>query len=326
MYLVIERIQSGTFSTVYKAWCDKRQQHVALKVISRQNYSNEIETMLLLGTDHPNVCSMLDWYEDASNYVLVLEYCQCGDLYDFMEFAKRQGLQGNPLNLSSIILQLHSAINFAHSLGIAHRDIKPENILLTEDGDVKLADWGHATRSALSSDNNVGTDAYRSPETFSGGTYDTFKADFWSFGTTILYLAFGMLPFKCFTSSDGSNMPYPYHCPNFVYFLTEPHLAMYHLYIVPLLQSTYPTVQPFALQTQSSDLLYTEQNPLRVYELIHLCRSVVEKLVNIDVEKRDLNEFVHMLVRPSIAHAKLLSVKPTIQLEPSFPMIKVSQS
>ena len=326
MYVVIEPIQSGTFSTVYKAWCDRRQQHVALKIIPRQNYGNEIEIMQLLGKEHPGICSMLDWYEDATNYVLVLEYCKGGDLYDFMEFAKRQGLRGNPLDLSSIILQIYSAISFAHSLGIAHRDIKPENILLTESGDVKLADWGHATYSRISNESNVGTDAYRAPETFTGHNYDTFEADYWSFGITILYLAFGKLPFKFMNAHDGSKMAYPFYCPDFANFLIDPQLAMYHLYIVPLLQSVYPTVRPLALQLQPNDLLYTERNSLQTYELIHLCRSVVEKLVNINAEQRNLDDFIHMMVRPSNSSADALQMKSSTYLAQLFRMIKVGQN
>lgn len=325
MYVVIKQIQSGSFSTVYKAWCDRLQQHVALKVIPKKVYADEIETMELLGARHPGICSMLNWYEDEFNYVLVLEYCSGGDLHDFMEFSKKQKVSERPLNLSSIIAQIDSAIRYAHSLGVAHRDIKPENILLTENGDVKLADWGHAIWSRVSTDSNVGTDAYRSPETYTGNAYDTFKADYWSFGVTILYLIFGRPPFRCY-SVNGIKMQYPFHCANFANFLIDPQLTMYHTYVLPLLQSGLPRHHPFMLEVEPQDSICTGRNSLLTYELIHLCRSVTEKLVNINVEQRNLDDFMGAITRSNNMNATSFLVKPTLPLANIFRMIKVKQN
>ncbi|QLQ80757.1 hypothetical protein HG537_0E01120 [Torulaspora globosa] len=278
MYVIIEPIQSGTFSTVYRAWDRKGQRYVALKVIPAELYRDEIETMRVLGAGHRNICPMLDFYADETNCILVLEYCSLGDLCDFVEISRRRGVHGfTAINVREMARQIRSAIWYAHSRGIAHRDIKPENVLLSADGDVKLADWGHAVRCQWSSDADIGTDAYRSPETFFGKRYDNFKADYWSFGLTLLYALFGRTPFNCGRKSDGTIDPYPNCCENFASFVRDSHQFMYEFYIKPL-------------ESVDSD---------RMCEIIHICSSVVENLLNIDAGKRNLDEFIRTLENSS---------------------------
>lgn len=313
MYRVISPIQSGSFSTVYKGWSEKHQTYVALKVISKHttpmsSILNERDIMQMLGSAHPNICSMLDFYEDNFFYVIVLEFYDCGDLYDFLELAKNQGKQGISsivqIDLCRIIRQIHSALNYAHSMGIAHRDIKPENILLTREGNVKLADWGHAIKSVESSDCNVGTDIYRAPETFIDHTYSTFKADYWAFGVTILYAIFGETPFKCLKpmNNQTSSSSYVEVCKNFAEFGEDPHGFMYHYYVRPFVEaksqgpplsfnSGYPPMQDHQLKS-SKPILYEWRDFTEPYKVIHLQRIIVEKLLTIDPEKRQLCEFV----------------------------------
>ncbi|QLL33199.1 hypothetical protein HG536_0E01100 [Torulaspora globosa] len=282
MYVIIEPIQSGTFSTVYRAWDRRGQRYVALKVIPAEYYRDEIETMRVLR--HRNICPMLDFYGDETNCILVLEYCSLGDLCDFIELSRGRGYSA--IDVRQMARQIRSALCYAHSLGIAHRDIKPENILLTADGNVKLADWGHAVQGQWSSDTDVGTDAYRSPETFFGKRYDNFKADYWSFGLTLLYALFGKTPFNCPRNCDGTVDPYPNCCENFASFVQDPHQFMYQFYIKPFVES------PDASFTGGSDTL-------PISEIIHICSAVVENLVNIDARKRNLDEFIRVMERSS---------------------------
>lgn len=302
MYKAISPIQSGSFSTVYKGWSEKHQTYVALKVISKQttpipSILNEIEIMQMLGSAHPNICSMLDFYEDNFFYVIVLEFYDCGDLYDFLELAKNQGRQGNPsvvrIDLSRIIRQIHSALSYAHSMGIAHRDIKPENILLTRDGNVKLADWGHAIRSEESSENNVGTDIYRAPETFDAHIYSTFKADYWAFGVTILYAIFGETPFKCLKpmNNQTSASSYVKVCKNFAEFSANPHLFIYDFYVKSFVEAKSQDNH----MDSSKPILYEWQDLRDPHEVIHLQRLIVDKLLLIEPEKRQLSEFANEL-------------------------------
>ncbi|CCF58992.1 hypothetical protein KAFR_0F03970 [Kazachstania africana CBS 2517] len=305
MYSKLTKIQSGSFSTVYKAWSSTLEQYVALKVIPKKKYSsegmdNEYKIMKLLGRNHPNICSMLDFYEDDSYYVVVLEYCECGDLYDFLDIAKKQGDPYSPaliqLDFRNLINQLFSAINYAHSLGIAHRDIKPENILLTKDGNIKLADWGHATTDAKSKEYHIGTDNYRGPETFNGTeSYDTIKSDYWSIGVTMLYLIFGQCPFKCaaFSNGDvseteilgGNDRVYP-RCNNFTNFLENPHGFVFTSYLAPSISIIENN--DYKWSGNGKPALYVWQDLVDIYDVSQLCRIIVDTLMPIDPEDRSM--------------------------------------
>ncbi|GMM53820.1 protein kinase [Maudiozyma humilis] len=306
MYSNLEQIQSGSFSTVYKAWCSTLNKYVALKVIPRQKYTeagimNEFRIMKLLGTKHPNICSMIDYYEDENNYILVLEYCECGDMYDFLSIVKRQGSVGHPaliqLDFIKIIQQLYSALNYAHSLGIAHRDIKPENILLTKEGNIKLADWGHATLNKVSKDFNIGTDNYRAPETFGClNGYDTAKCDTWGVGVTLFYLMFGQCPFRnaelpgLLPNSNGSaGIAAPTvgvaKCRNFQQYLMDPYGFIYRYFLEPIVcvhQGNEYT------SNEGKPSLYVWQDMVNIYQIFYVCRIIIDNLAAIDPDDRSM--------------------------------------
>lgn len=286
MYVIIEPIQSGTFSTVYRGWDRRGQRYVAMKVMTKCNYRDEIDTMRQLGGSHPNVCSMLDYYGDANHYILVLEHCQLGDLCDFVEMSKRRGLENFSFNVCQLARQLSSAIIYAHSLGIAHRDIKPENILITAEGNVKLGDWGHAIRSRWSDETNIGTDAYRGPETFTGERYDTFRADYWSFGLTLLYAAFGETPFKCLKDAGGKTTSYVWSCENFASFVRDPYQFLYQFFVKPLSQTDSSGTTTFRISPQE----YGRKLPIS--EVIFHCRAIADYLLNVEADHRDIFEYI----------------------------------
>lgn len=314
MYTKLRSIQSGTFSTVYKAWSTKHNRYVALKITPKYKTSetsmlNEYNVMKKLSSHnpHPNICSMLDFYTDDSYYVMVLEYCECGDLYDFLDIAKSQGTPSSPsliqIDMQKIIRQLYSAINFAHTLGIAHRDIKPENVLLTINGDVKLADWGHAIQASKSNDYQIGTDNYRAPETFSNRIetscfkrkldqssaplYNTYKADYWSLGATIFYLLFGDCLFRVLKSKKGQ------HLRNFKEFERDPFAFIYNKYVVPRLACGYNDEEDIHESLQHTRQ-YVWQDLPDIYDVFHLCKIIVDTLLRVsDAEERSIEKFMN---------------------------------
>ncbi|CAI4062235.1 protein kinase FMP48 SKDI_07G3040 [Saccharomyces kudriavzevii IFO 1802] len=316
MYTKLRPIQSGTFSTVYKAWSTHHNRYVALKITpkyktSEANMKNEYDVMKKLSSykSHPNICSMLDFYTDDSYYVMVLEYCECGDLYDFLDIAKSQGTPSSPsliqIDMQRIIKQLCSAISFAHSLGIAHRDIKPENVLLTINGDVKLADWGHAIQSSKSNDFQIGTDNYRAPETFSSPVdnscykkrldkssaplYNTYKTDYWSLGATIFYLTFG----DCLFRVSKSKMTQ--HLKNFDEFEKNPFAFIYQKYVQPRLACGYNdegNLQESLQQTRQ----FVWQDLPDVYDVFHLCKIMVDTLLRVsNADERSMENFMNQV-------------------------------
>ena len=239
----------------------------------------------------------------------VLEYCECGDLYDFLDIAKSQGTPSSPsliqIDMQKIIKQLCSAISFAHSLGIAHRDIKPENVLLTINGDIKLADWGHAIQSSKSNDFQIGTDNYRAPETFSGRVnnslikrkldpspapfYNTYQADYWSLGATIFYLVFGDCLFRVSKSKRNQ------HLKNFDEFEKDPFAFIYKKYVVPRLACGYNAEEDLHSSLQHSRQ-YVWQDLPDIYDVFHLCKIMSDTLLRVSkAEERSMDSFIEQV-------------------------------
>ena len=111
---------------------------------------------------HPNIVSLLGFFESPECLYAVLEYCPEGDL--FMNITERQRYFGNDTMIRQVFLQILDAVEHCHSRGIYHRDLKPENILVADDGrTVKLADFGLATTDACTAGYGCGSQFYQSP-------------------------------------------------------------------------------------------------------------------------------------------------------------------
>lgn len=150
---------------------------------------------------HDHLVNLLHHFETGAHAYLVLEYCSQGDLYEAIRVGR------GPLETEHVrdfMLQLVSAVEYMHSRGLYHRDIKPENIFLTQDGCMKLGDFGLATRAAWSSESCVGSDRYMAPEQYdpAGTGYSPLKADIWSTGICLLNILFSRNPFITPTESD----------------------------------------------------------------------------------------------------------------------------
>lgn len=150
---------------------------------------------------HDHLVNLVHHFETGAHTYLVLEYCSQGDLYE----AIRSGR--GPLETEHVrdfMLQLVSAVEHMHSKGLYHRDIKPENIFLTQDGCMKLGDFGLATRAIWSYESCVGSDRYMAPEQYdpAGTGYSPLKADIWSIGICLLNILFSRNPFVTPTESD----------------------------------------------------------------------------------------------------------------------------
>ncbi|KAL9108957.1 MAG: hypothetical protein Q9227_006353 [Pyrenula ochraceoflavens] len=150
---------------------------------------------------HPNLVNLLHHFETDAHVYLVLEYCSMGDLYEAIRQEK------GPLeteHVRTFMLQLVNAVDYMHVHGLAHRDIKPENIFLTQDGSMKLGDFGLATKALWSYDACVGSDRYMAPEQYDPAAtgYSPAQADIWSLGICLLNVLFSRNPFMTPTESD----------------------------------------------------------------------------------------------------------------------------
>ncbi|PIN17837.1 Serine/threonine protein kinase [Handroanthus impetiginosus] len=193
----------GTFAKVYHARNLKTSESVAIKVINKgmvkkeglmEQITREISVMRLVR--HPNVVEIKEVMATKQKVFFVMEYVKGGELFakvargKLKEDAARKYFQ-----------QLISAVDFCHSRGVSHRDLKPENLLLDEDGNLKISDFGlSALPEQLRNDGllhtQCGTPAYVAPEVLRKKGYDGAKADIWSCGVILYVLLAGFLPFQ----------------------------------------------------------------------------------------------------------------------------------
>ena len=200
-YQIIKDIGFGTFSTVHLAQSQKTDQLYALKIIDRDAILKtnslgfiEQELRLVSRLSHPNIVKIYDTLYLPKKIVIVMEYCEKGELLDYINSGQKLSEEF----ILRISHQIISALAYLHSRGIAHRDIKPENIVFDSEMNAKLIDFGASTDRA---GNNMlatccGTLAYLAPEVIDGSKYDGLSADMWSFGITLYVMATGVLPWE----------------------------------------------------------------------------------------------------------------------------------
>jgi serine/threonine-protein kinase len=203
-YRLIEQIGQGGMATVYKAFDPELNREVALKVLSpimaqeaqfSKRFEREAEVVMRLS--HPNIVPVIDYGQDAGYAYLVMPLLQVGSLADRLADGPLTPAQGGRL-----LTQLSSALDFAHEQGIIHRDVKPSNVLLDEQGNALLADFGlariHDASVSLTGSALLGTPAYMSPEQARGERVGP-ASDQYSLGVILYQLCTGTLPFAAET-------------------------------------------------------------------------------------------------------------------------------
>jgi serine/threonine-protein kinase len=200
-YQLIKLIGSGGMGRVYKAIDTTLQRDVAVKVLSSrvveapetlERFRSEAITLGRLS--HPNIASVYSFLEIKGEYLLVMELVTGETLEDLV---KREGPL-SPKRASELICQALNGLEHAHSKNIIHRDIKPSNLMVTEDGVVKLMDFGIAKMAEgpkLTREGKApGTPEYMSPEQIQGLPLDA-RSDLYSMGVVLFELLTGDVPF-----------------------------------------------------------------------------------------------------------------------------------
>lgn len=205
-YEIIEKIGGGGMALVYKARCKLLNRYVAIKVL-RDEYTNDEEfikkfrreSQAAASLSHPNIVNIYDVgvekREDHDVHYIVMEYIKGKTL---KEEIKEKGKLSVDETLDYTI-QIAEALAHAHKNHIVHRDIKPHNIMITEEGRVKVTDFGIARAASASTISNttnvVGSVHYFSPEQ-ARGRYTDEKSDIYSLGIVMYEMITGKVPFE----------------------------------------------------------------------------------------------------------------------------------
>ncbi len=217
-YKILEKIGAGGQGTVYKAQDTKLDRTVVIKVLPPEltaktaNFRRfEREAQLCSQLDHPNICTIFDFHEDNGVFYIAMQYVTGKNV--------RQIVSGRPLDLKSALsigIQVCDALAYTHSRGIIHRDIKAGNIMVSDNGQAKILDFGLAKLLQDEPAENIkgvnraditelgipyGTATYAAPEQAKGEKTDH-RADIFSTGVLLYEMLTGIWAFQGKTVID----------------------------------------------------------------------------------------------------------------------------
>jgi serine/threonine-protein kinase len=202
-YRIVSQIGRGGMATVFKAYHAALDRYVAIKVPVASFQANpevlarfKREVKIIAKLDHPNIIPIYDVNEFEGTPYLVMRFVEGRTLREFLTQYKK------PVSLTTIMTIMRavtSALAFAHQKQVLHRDVKPSNIMLGNDGNVYLMDFGLArivaeADATLSKDIVLGTPYYISPEQAKGEPLDE-RTDLYSLGVVLYELLTGRVPF-----------------------------------------------------------------------------------------------------------------------------------
>jgi serine/threonine protein kinase len=217
-YRIVERIGAGGMGEVYRAHDERLDRDVAVKVLpkdvaqTRERLDRfEREARAVAKLDHPNILAIHNFGTDAGIAYAVMELLEGESL--------RQRISSGNLTTGKAVeyaISIAEGLAAAHDKGIIHRDLKPENIFLTDDGRIKILDFGLAKLMLPEEDlttetptgtldtergSIIGTIAYMAPEQVDGQTADR-RSDIFAFGVVLYEMLTGQRPFRGATSAS----------------------------------------------------------------------------------------------------------------------------
>lgn len=199
-YEIIELVGSGGMSEVYKAKCHVLNRFVAIKVLKPEFSSDinfvtkfRIEAQSAAGLSHPNIVNVYDVGEDNGIYYIVMELVEGITLKEYIQKHGRI----EPMEAIDFAIQIAQGLQAAHEHHTIHRDIKPQNIIISNNGTLKVTDFGiaRAASSSTTTTNAMGSVHYISPEQARGGFSDE-RSDIYSLGITMYEMLTGHVPFE----------------------------------------------------------------------------------------------------------------------------------
>uniref|UniRef100_UPI00358FF331 maternal embryonic leucine zipper kinase isoform X2 n=1 Tax=Myxine glutinosa TaxID=7769 RepID=UPI00358FF331 len=199
-YDVWETIGTGGFAKVKLAQHKLTGEKVAVKIMEKEELGADLprvqtEIAAMKNLSHQHVCTLYQVIETSKRIFMVLEYCPGGELFDYI--VSKDRLEESEARV--FFRQIVSAVAYVHGQGFAHRDLKPENLLIDENHNLKLIDFGLCAKPKGGLECRLqtccGSPAYAAPELIRGKAYIGSEADLWSMGVLLYALLCGFLPF-----------------------------------------------------------------------------------------------------------------------------------
>ncbi|XP_059730044.1 maternal embryonic leucine zipper kinase isoform X2 [Haemorhous mexicanus] len=193
-------VGTGGFAKVKLARHRLTGEKVAIKIMDKLALQDDLprvklEIDAMKDLSHQHICRLYHVIETPKKIFMVLEYCPGGELFDYI--ISKDHLSEEEARI--FFRQIVSAIAYVHSQGYAHRDLKPENLLIDEEHNLKLIDFGLCAKPKGGLDYHLntccGSPAYAAPELIQGKAYIGSEADIWSMGVLLYALLCGFLPF-----------------------------------------------------------------------------------------------------------------------------------
>ncbi|XP_035746358.1 testis-specific serine/threonine-protein kinase 2 [Egretta garzetta] len=247
-YSLNNTLGQGSYGKVKSAYCDRLKRNVAVKIIDKRKtprdflerfLPREIEALRRL--HHPSIIKAYEIFETSAGKVyIVMELGEKGDLLDYIKITGAMKEDIARIKFQ----QLASAIKHCHDSDFAHRDLKCENILLDEDLNIKLSDFGFS--KSLSRDENgrtvlsktfCGSAAYAAPEVLQGIPCDPRISDIWSLGVILYTMVYALMPFddsnirKMIGIQKQHRIPFPnskhltVECKDLIHHLLQPNIS-----------------------------------------------------------------------------------------------------
>ncbi|KAK9521062.1 hypothetical protein VZT92_020901 [Zoarces viviparus] len=197
-FQILGFIAKGSYGPILKVKDILKEKTYAFKVLPKSDIlkhgtleQSKEEVIIQRQLKHPFIHNLQDCWQTQHHLFIMCDYCSTGDLYTYWLLKGQFGED----EVRLFAAELGSALGFLHDLGIVHRDIKMENILLSDQGHLRLSDFGLSRRLKRGGRafTICGTIQYMAPEVLSGGPYNH-AADWWSFGIMLFSLVTGQFP------------------------------------------------------------------------------------------------------------------------------------